>query len=47
MGFVQVENCDFIFGDETYTTVNRETPFLGLPAFLGPLSDCCVGRNFL
>ena len=24
---------DFIFGDETYTTIDRETPFLGLPAF--------------
>ena len=26
-------HCDFIFGDETYTTIDRETPFLGLPAF--------------
>ena len=38
-------HCDFIFGDKTYT-VDGEIPFLCLPAFLSPSSDCCGGRNF-
>ena len=47
MGFFQVkftkkQSCKmmlyFILGDETFT-VDRETPFLGLPAFLSASSD--------
>ena len=34
------------FGDKTYT-VDGETPFLGLPAFLSRSSDCCGCRNSL
>ena len=36
---------DFTFRDETYT-VNEETPFLDLPAFLSRSSDCCGRRKF-
>ena len=35
---------DFTYGGET-CTVDGETPFLGLPAFLSRLSDCYGRRN--